>query len=348
MTNTIEKFESNIKNLFSGENELVSCLDVVPQPNNQYDKVVAPVGADHIIGIMDELLKLYQPDRLYGFLNMLNSKYLYSFNIRRDPFNGSFTYTYMGDHPLFNKNIIIRLVLKNIYNHFNLGDNPFDETYLVKYLKDDIKSVDLKNLGLYDTVCKIIDYDFFYQYNSLRVLFKLKNDDVIMPFDKEYKKVINKIDLLTELVKKIKPNIDYRKLYSESEQLGDYVVKLRKLIVDAIIFRMAKDGLDNTKFECDYEENLMRATESILFMMQYDISDNAEELMSIPNSEFEKVLNKYTDLLSNLYDIDFRNESKIYRMLEDGSSIKAKFIVGDLRLTALDLCIKKFNEKESK
>lgn len=343
MTNTIENFESNIKNLFTGENELVSCLDVIPEPHTQSDKIELN-GSDNIAQMISELLKLYSVDRLYGFLNMLNRKYHKAFNIRRDSFNGEFTYTYSGNHPLYNKNIIIRLLIKNIYNYFNLVDNPFDETYLARYLKDDIKSVDFKNLGLYDTVCKIIDYDFFYQYKTLRVLFKLKNDDVITPFDPDYKKFINKIDLLTELVKKLNPNIDFRKMYSESEQLGDYVIELRNLIIKNIRFRMAMAGLDNAEFNNDYVENLARATESVLFMMQSDIGNDDEELMSIKNIKFEEVLNKYTDILSSLYGTDFRSVCKIYDMLANGDSIKAKYIVGALRLDALDICIKKFDK----
>jgi len=157
-----------------------------------------------------------------------------------------------------------------------------------------------------------LDEELSHKNKNVRVLFKLKNDEAIMPFDAEYKKVINKIDLLTQFVKKLNPNIDFRKLYSESEQLGDYVIELRNLLVKNIRFRMAKDGLDKTKFNNDYVENLFRATESILFMMQSDISDNDEELMSTSNKEFVKVLDKYTNILSNLYDINFRTVCKIY------------------------------------
>ncbi len=342
MTNTIENF--NIKDLFTGENELVSCLDVVPEPNKHIDQSTS----NRIARIIVEILKYYSVEDLYGFLSMFNSKYKKSINIRRDPFDGTFNYTYFGNHPLHDKNIIIRLLIKNVYDYFNLGDNPFDEIYLIKYIREDIASVDLKNLGLYDTVCKVIDCDFFYQYKNVRVLFKLKNDEAVMPFDVEYKKVINKIDLLTQFVKKLNPNIDFRKLYSESEQLGDYVIELRNLLIKNIRFRMAKDGLDKTKFNNDYVENLFRATESILFMMQSDISDNDEELMSASNKEFVKVLDKYTNVLSNLYDINFRSVCKIYDMLANGDSIKAKFIVGALRLDAMDLCTKKFDEMQSK
>ena len=83
-------------------------------------------------------------------------------------------------------------------------------------------------------------------------------------------------------------------------------------------------------------------------MMQSDISNNDEELMSASNKEFVKVLDKYTNILSNLYDINFRTVCKIYNMLANGDSIKAKFIVGALRLDAMDLCTKKFDEMQSK
>ena len=345
MTNTTEKFD--IKSLFNEENEPVSCMDAVPILRMRHDDI-KPLSNMYINTIITELLKFYSVDVVHSFLAFLNNIYHKSFNIIYNPATSGIKYTYAVDDPLYNNDIIIRLLIKNIYRYFKLGDNPFDESYLVNYLKDDIKSVDLKNLGLYDTVCKVIDCDLFYRYSTLRILFKLKNDDGAIPFDAEYKKVINKIDLLTQFVKKLNPNFDYRRLYFDSEQLGDYVIELRNLIIKNIRFRMAKDGLDKTEFNNDYVENLSRATESILFMMQSDISDNDEELMSVSNKEFVKVLDKYTNILSNLYDINFRSVCKIYDMLANGDSIKAKFIVGSLRLDAMDLCIKKFDEMQSK
>ena len=104
------------------------------------------------------------------------------------------------------------------------------------------------------------------------------------------------------------PGIDYRRIYQSSRDLGSYVLELRSVLVKNIRFKMAKEGLDNTEFKNDYVENMMRATESILFMMQTDISDNDNELISFENEKFKQTLEKYTDILSKLYGTDFRKK----------------------------------------
>ena len=92
----------------------------------------------------------------------------------------------------------------------------------------------------------------------------------------------------------------------------------------------------------------MRATESILFMMQTDISDNDNELVSYENEEFKQTLEKYTDILSKLYGTDFRKKCTLFSLFEDEAFIQARYVTGELRLAALDLCIKKFDEMKSK
>ena len=111
---------------------------------------------------------------------------------------------------------------------------------------------------------------------------------------------------------------------------------------------MAKEGLDNTEFKNDYVENMMRATESILFMMQTDISDNDNELISFENEKFKQTLEKYTDILSKLYGTDFRKKCTLFSLFENEAFMQARYVTGELRLAALDLCIKKFDEMQSK
>lgn len=195
---------------------------------------------------------------------------------------------------------------------------------------------------------KVLDLDFFYYYNNLKVLYNIEGEPKVIPFDQSYKHVINKIDLLTQFVKKMNPGIDYKRMYQSSSDLGGYVLELRSVLVKNIRFKMAKDGLDNTEFKNDYVENMMRATESILFMMQSDISDNDNELASYENEEFKQTLEKYTDILSKLYGTDFRKKCTLFSLFEDEAFMQARYVTGELRLAALDLCIKKFDEMQSK
>ena len=195
---------------------------------------------------------------------------------------------------------------------------------------------------------KVLDFDFFYYYNNLKVLYNIEGEPKPVVFDQSYKHVINKIDLLTQFVKKMNPGIDYRRIYQSSRDLGSYVLELRSVLVKNIRFKMAKEGLDNTEFKNDYVENMMRATESILFMMQTDISDNDNELISFENEKFKQTLEKYTDILSKLYGTDFRKKCTLFSLFEDEAFMQARYVTGELRLAALDLCIKKFDEMQSK
>lgn len=341
MTNTIEK-KFKIDDLFVGKYEMSSILDF-PE-DHVYDELVLIVGT-----LVGRLLEIYSLQEVQVFLDMLNKTYDKSFKVIYDPSNNITSFYDSHDHPTYNMEIIVKLIVKNIYRYFGIKSNPLDESYIVdKYLRKDIKEFDIKNLGLYDTVQKVLDFDFFYYYNNLKVLYNIEGEPKPVIFDQSYKHVINKIDLLTQFVKKMNPGIDYRRIYQSSRDLGSYILELRSVLVKNIRFKMAKEGLDNTEFKNDYVENMMRATESILFMMQTDISDNDNELVSYENEEFKQTLEKYTDILSKLYGTDFRKKCTLFSLFEDEALMQARYVTGELRLAALDLCIKKFDEMQSK
>lgn len=339
MTKTIEK-KFKIDDLFVGKYEMSSILDF-PE-DHVYDELVPIVGV-----LVGRLLEIYSLQEVQVFLDMLNKTYEKSFKIIYNPSTNITSFYDSHDHPTYNMEIIIKLIVKNIYRYFGIKPNPLDESYIVdKYLRKDIKEFDVKNTGLYDTVQKVLDFDFFYYYNNLKVLYNIEGEPKPVVFDQSYKHVINKIDLLTQFVKKMNPGIDYRRIYQSSRDLGSYVLELRSVLVKNIRFKMAKEGLDNTEFKNDYVENMMRATESILFMMQTDISDN--ELVSYENEEFKQTLEKYTDILSKLYGTDFRKKCTLFSLFEDEAFMQARYVTGELRLAALDLCIKKFDKMQSK
>ena len=341
MTKTIEK-KFKIDDLFVGKYEMSSILDF-PE-DHVYDELVPIVGV-----LVGRLLEIYSLQEVQVFLDMLNKTYEKSFKIIYNPSTNITSFYDSHDHPTYNMEIIIKLIVKNIYRYFGIKSNPLDESYIVdKYLQKDIKEFDVKNTGLYDTVQKVLDFDFFYYYNNLKVLYNIEGEPKPVVFDQSYKHVINKIDLLTQFVKKMNPGIDYRRIYQSSIDLGSYVLELRSVLVKNIRFKMAKEGLDNTEFKNDYVENMMRATESILFMMQTDINDNDNELVSYENEEFKQTLEKYTDILSKLYGTDFRKKCTLFSLFEDEASMQARYVTGELRLAALDLCIKKFDEMRSK
>lgn len=340
MTNTIKK-KFNIKDLFVGKNEMASILDF---PEDHGNNELAPVVGT----LVGRLLEIYSLQEVQVFLDMLNNTYDKSFKVIYNPSTNNTSFYYSAEHPSYNMEIIIKLIVKNIYRYFGIKSNPLDESYMVdKYLRNDIKEFDIKNLGLYDTVQKVLDCDFFYYYNNLKVLYNIEGEPKVAPFEQSYKHVINKIDLLTQFVKKLNPGFNYRRIYESSRDLGAYVLELRSALIKNIRFKMAKEGLDNTEFKNDYIENMMRATESILFMLQSDIADNDNELMSFENKKFKHTLDKYTDILSSLYDTDFRKECSLFSLFEDGALMQARYVAGDLRLAALDLCIKKLDKMEA-
>jgi len=307
MTKTIEK-KFKIDDLFVGKYEMSSILDF-PE-DHVYDELVPIVGV-----LVGRLLEIYSLQEVQVFLDMLNKTYEKSFKIIYNPSTNITSFYDSHDHPTYNMEIIIKLIVKNIYRYFGIKSNPLDESYIVdKYLRKDIKEFDVKNTGLYDTVQKVLDFDFFYYYNNLKVLYNIEGEPKPVVFDQSYKHVINKIDLLTQFVKKINPGIDYRRIYQSSRDLGSYVLELRSVLVKNIRFKMAKEGLDNTEFKNDYVETL----------------------------------EKYTDILSKLYGTDFRKKCTLFSLFEDEAFMQARYVTGELRLAALDLCIKKFDEMQSK
>ena len=231
MTNTIKKFE--IEDLFFGVNAIGSILD--SQGNHKNNKSELVVGV-----IIGRLLEIYSLQEVQSFLGKLNKTYDKSLRILYDLLTNKTTFFY-STHPLFNTEIIIRIFIKNIYKYFGLKYNPFDESHIVKdYLLEDIKKFDINNLGLYDLVCEVIDYDFFFQYNNLKVLYNIEGEPKVIPFDQSYKCVIDKIELLTQFVEKIDPDINYRILYRLSRDLGDYTLALRNALIENIKSKMDK------------------------------------------------------------------------------------------------------------
>jgi hypothetical protein len=230
-TTTKKKFE--IDDLFFGVNAIGSILDSPGDHKNNKSELVVGV-------IIGRLLEIYSLQEVQLFLGKLNKTYDKSLRILYDPLTNKTTFFY-STHPLFNTRNIIRIFIKNIYKYFGLKYNPFDESYIINdYLQKDIKEFDNKNLGLYDMVCEVIDYDFFFKYDNLKVLYNIEGDSKAIPFDQSYKCVIDKIELLTQFVEKIDPDISYRILYRLSRDLGDYTLALRKALIENIKSKMDK------------------------------------------------------------------------------------------------------------
>ena len=234
MANTT-KNEFKIDDLFIGKNAIDIILDFAKDNKNNKLESVPIVGT-----IVGRLLEIYPLQEVQVFLNMLNKKYDKSFRVVYDPSTNETTF-YYSNHPVFDIESVIKLIVKNIYNYFGLKSNPLDGSDVIdKYLSKEIKEFDIKNIGLYDTVKDVLDLDFFYQYNNLKILYNIEEEPKVIPFDQPYKCVINKIELLTQFVEKIDPRIKYRLLYRFSRDLGEYTLALRNALIENIKSKMDK------------------------------------------------------------------------------------------------------------
>ena len=231
MTNkTKKKFE--IEDLFFGTTAIGSIIDSPGCHRNNKFEVVVGV-------IISRLLEIYSLKELQLFLDTLNKTYDKSLRIVYDPSTNETTF-YYSTHPLFNIESIIRIFVKNIYKYFGLKYNPLDELYIVDdYIRKDINEFDNKNLGLYDMICEVIDYDFFFKYDNLKLLYNIEGEPDAIPFDQSYKDTINKIDVLTQFVTKM-TGIKYGLIYRFSRDLGTYVLELRKALIEIIKTKMNK------------------------------------------------------------------------------------------------------------
>ena len=54
------------------------------------------------------------------------------------------------------------------------------------------------------------------------------------------------------------------------------------------------------------------------------------------------------DILMKMSSVDFRKKCTLFSLFEDEAFMQARYVTGELRLAALDLCIKKFDEMQSK
>ena len=233
MTNTTKK-KFEIEDLFFGATAIGSILDSPGDHKNNKSEVVVGV-------IIGRLLEIYSLQEVQSFLGMLNKTYDKSLRIVYDPSTNKTTFFY-STHPLFNTRNIIRIFIKNIYKYFGLKYNPFDESYIINdYLQKYIKEFDNKNLGLYDMVCEVIDYDFFFKYDNLKVLYNIEGGDAKeIILDQSYKCIIDKIELLTQFVEKLDTGINYRLAYRFYRDLGSYTLELRKALIENIKSKMDK------------------------------------------------------------------------------------------------------------
>lgn len=232
MANTTKK-KFEIDDLFIGKNAICSILDFSKNhKNNKLD--AAP-----IIGtIVGRLLEIYSLQEVEGFLDMLNKTYDRSFKVEYNSSTNITTF-YYSTHPVFNIESVIKLIIKNIYKYFGLKSNPLDESNIIdKYLSKEIKEFD--NIVLYDMIKDVLDLDFFYQYNNLKVLYDIEDDPNGVPLDQSYKDTINKIELLTQFVTKINPGINYELARRFFKDLGSYTLELRNVIIENIKSKMDK------------------------------------------------------------------------------------------------------------
>jgi len=107
MTNTTKK-RLKIDDLFVGKYEMSSILDF-PE-DHVYDELVPVVGT-----LVGRLLEIYSLQEVQVFLDMLNKTYHESFKVIYDPSNNITSFYYSHEHPTYNMEIIVKLIVKNIY-----------------------------------------------------------------------------------------------------------------------------------------------------------------------------------------------------------------------------------------
>ena len=232
MTNTTKK-KFEIEDLFFGRNAIGSILDFPKDRRNNEFYAVPIIGT-----IVGRLLEIYPLQEVEEFLDMLNKKYDKSFKVEYNSSTNITTF-YYSTHPLFNIEIVIKLIVRNIYKYFGLKSNPLDESDIIdKYLSKEIKEFD--NIGLYDIVKDVLDFDFFYQYNNLKILYNIEGEPKDVSLDQYYKHTIDKIYLLMEFISKLDPVINYRLACRFSRDLGSHLLVLRNALIENIKSKMDK------------------------------------------------------------------------------------------------------------
>jgi len=108
-TTTKKKFK--IDDLFVRKYEMSSILDF-PE-DHVYEELVPVVGT-----LVGRLLEVYSLQEVQVFLDMLNKTYDRSFKVIYNPSTNITSFYYSHDHPTYNMEIIVKLIVKNIYRYY--------------------------------------------------------------------------------------------------------------------------------------------------------------------------------------------------------------------------------------
>ena len=309
--------------LFTGEFELAKPFDIdvskinqssfVNEKNHIMSDVLQYIGYEYGLSKCDIFIE--RMNRIYSNLFRItykNTKYM----IKQ-------TKTEFGE---LNIDLCLNLILRNLYQNFKLNKydyiNPENVT-IYNALYEDTKRINKsKSDFVINIITRIVNMEFFNSYYA--DLFGTIGKS--LPFSTRFKQIALELSLVGDFIKEIDGNFYDNIEYRNSNNLGEYTLRLRDKLVEIIKIKMTKKSNIN-KCTILYSE----VAYSIINLMEYEL--NTINVSMTYDSYVKNIIDKNIKLLNEFCNRDLNKDSIQLNMLLNGEEVNINDFIKDLRLT---------------
>ena len=309
--------------LFTGEFELAKPFDIdvskinqssfVNEKNHIMSDVLQYIGYEYGLSKCDIFIE--RMNRIYSNLFRItykNTKYMIK-QIK----------TEFGE---LNIDLCLNLILRNLYQNFKLNKydyiNPENVT-IYNALYEDTKRINKsKSDFVINIITRIVNMEFFNSYYA--DLFGTIGKS--LPFSTRFKQIALELSLVGDFIKEIDGNFYDHIEYRNSNNLGEYTLRLRDKLVEIIKIKMTKKSNIN-KCTILYSE----VAYSIINLMEYEL--NTINVSMTYDSYVKNIIDKNIKLLNEFCNRDLSKDSIQLNMLLNGEEVNINDFIKDLRLT---------------
>lgn len=308
--------------LFTGEFELAKPFDIDVSKINQSS------FANEKNHIMSDVLQYigyeYGLSKCDIFIERMNRIYsnLFRITYKNTKYMIKQTKTEFGE---LNIDLCLNLILRNLYQNFKLNKydciNPENVT-IYNALYEDAKRINKsKSDFVINIITRIVNMEFFNSYYA--DLFGTIGKS--LPFSTRFKQIALELSLVGDFIKEIDGNFYDHIEYRNSNNLGEYTLRLRDKLVEIIKIKMTKKSNIN-KCTILYSE----VAYSIINLMEYEL--NTINVSMTYDSYVKNIIDKNIKLLNEFCNRDLSKDSEQLKMLLDGKEVKIDDFIKDLRL----------------
>ena len=309
--------------LFTGELALAKTFEIDSSRLNESTFV------DEKMKILSDVLRYigyeYGSYKCGKFLKGLNRTYS---NLFRITFNDNFEVV-LKDTKFgkTNLDLCLRIIFKNLYQNFKLshyGEFDIENCIIYDALYSDAKSINKsKSEFVINIITRMVNMEFFNSYYD--DLFNTIGKS--LPFSARFKQIALELSLVGDFIKEIDGNFSDILEYRYCNNLGEYALKLRDVLIYIIKIKINQKTINNRTIKL-----LAGVAYSIINLMGYWL--NTIDVSMTYESEYAKtIIDNNIKLLNEFLNKDLRKDSKQLKMLLDGKEVKIDDFIKDIKLT---------------